>query len=492
MDSLNILIGIGLVHCTLFFFDTFFRSCSHYPYLYFLKNTGITIEALRIRWYTTACNRMIMKWATDRSKFWLAWFNAGVIITILLLPVASFIILKMTFNLWTGQTAKDNSVQTLEPMLPGVNLPLDEIGYYAATLALCSVVHEFGHALAAAREDVQVFGMGLLVALVIPVAYAHISSEQLGVLPVYNQLRILCAGVWHNIVLATLAAGTLILTTWLWAPLYTVGHGVAVKTITSNSPLLGSTGLLPRDTIYRINDCTVNDCDDWYHCILTAVRQPSPGYCVTQKLIQEYDESVPAWHMANGAVSCCGEDSEAAGSLCFEYIEGPPAAPLQLPPHSCLPARLVTSHAQRFCQYSHHCTPHETHCMQPSLDNVTKVVQIKRREGNDVLFIGDPGDIYRTVDVSDWVPKYSFLNSELPEALALLCKYVTVFSAGLAVVNVVPCFCFDGQYIVAALFMLRSRIRQKSLRQALALMVTCIGTLFLSINLVYIFVNKII
>ncbi|XP_012261670.1 membrane-bound transcription factor site-2 protease [Athalia rosae] len=492
MDSINILIGIGLIHCTLFFFDTFFKSCSHYPYLYFLENTGLEIQVLRVKWYTTACNRMIMKWAMDRSRFWLAWFNAGVIITVLLLPIASFIILKMTFSLWIGQSPKDSGIQTLEPMLPGVNLPLNEIGYYAATLALCSIVHEFGHALAAAREDVQVFGMGLLVAFVIPVACAHLNSEQLGALPIYNQLRILCAGVWHNIVLATLAAATLILTTWLWAPLFTVGQGVTVKTILPNSPLLGPTGLLERDTIYKINDCHVNDGDDWYHCILTAVRQPTPGYCITQKLIQDHDESVPAWHMANGAVSCCGDDSEEGGSLCFEYIEGPPAAPLQLPPHSCLPARLVILNTQRFCQYSHHCAPHEMHCMQPSLDNVTKVVQIKRREGKDVLFIGHPGEIYRTVDVSDWVPKYSFLSSDVPEALALLCKYVTVFSAGLAIVNVVPCFYFDGQYIVGALFLLRSKIRHKSLRQALALCVTCIGTLLLGVNLLYIFVNKII
>lgn len=121
-----------------------------------------------------------------------------------------------------------------------MNLPLNEIGYYAATLALCSVVHEFGHALAAAREDVQVFGMGLLVAFVIPVACAHINSEHMAALPVYNQLRILCAGVWHNIVLATVAAGTLIITTWMWAPLFMIGQGVSVKTIAPVNSIRGS------------------------------------------------------------------------------------------------------------------------------------------------------------------------------------------------------------------------------------------------------------
>lgn len=59
-----------------------------------------------------------MKWAVDRSRFWLAWFNAGVIITVLLLPVASFIIIKMTLNLWIGNSSRDGGgVQTLEPMV---------------------------------------------------------------------------------------------------------------------------------------------------------------------------------------------------------------------------------------------------------------------------------------------------------------------------------------------------------------------------------------
>lgn len=92
-------------------------------------------------------------------------------------------------------------------------------------------MHELGHALAAAREDVQLFGLGILVAFIIPIAYVHISSEQLTSLPLKNQLRITCAGIWHNIVLATIAATVLMLSTWLWAPFYSLGNGIYVKTI---------------------------------------------------------------------------------------------------------------------------------------------------------------------------------------------------------------------------------------------------------------------
>ena len=88
-----------------------------------------------------------------------------------------------------------------------------------------------GHALAAAREDVQLFGLGILIAFTIPIAYVHISSEQLTSLPLKNQLRVTCAGIWHNVVLAVLAATVLMFSTWLWAPFYALSNGVYVKTI---------------------------------------------------------------------------------------------------------------------------------------------------------------------------------------------------------------------------------------------------------------------
>ncbi|XP_014481341.1 PREDICTED: membrane-bound transcription factor site-2 protease [Dinoponera quadriceps] len=495
MDALSVLIVIALIHCSLFFFDTLFKSCSHLPYFYFLKNTGLEIQILRIKWFTTAFNRKIIKWGMDRSKFWTAWFNAGVIISIILLPIAVLIILKMTFNMWlAGSSSDTGSGAILEPMLPGVDIPFNELGYYVTTLAVCSIVHELGHALAAAREDVQLFGLGIFIFFTIPIAYVHISNEQLVALPLRNQLRVTCAGIWHNIVFATVAAAILVFSTWLWAPLYSLGYGVYVKTILPNSPVLGPTGLLEHDVIYKLNNCPVKNSEDWYDCILHSVQHPTPGYCVRQSFVQDFDESVPAKQKTNGVVNCCTADSETSGSLCFEYIEGPQAAPLHLPPHSCLPARVMINQSQNFCQASHECLSQDTHCMKPSLDNVTKIVQIKRKVGKDILFFGHPADIYRTVDVSDWVPKYSFFHPKLPESLVLLCKYITVFSAGLAIINVVPCFFLDGQYVinVLVLYLLNSRPHNKNIREATVLTITSIGTLLLIINLMYLLTNKIL
>ncbi|KOC69888.1 Membrane-bound transcription factor site-2 protease [Habropoda laboriosa] len=497
MEALNVLIAIGLIHCLLLFFDTIFKSCSHYPYLYFLKNTGLEIQVLRITWFTTAFNRKIIKWGMGRSKFWTAWFNAGVIVSVILLPLATIAILRMTFNIWTNGPSLDNSNSEplLEPMLPGIDVPCNEIGYYIITLVICTFMHELGHALAAAREDVQLFGLGILIVFIIPTAYVHISSEQLTLLPIKNQLRVICAGVWHNIVLATAAATIVMLSTWLWTPFYAVGNGIYVKTILPNSPVLGPTGLLEQDVIYEINDCPVKRTEDWYNCILHTINQPALGFSfilffiISKEDSLEYDESVPSRQKTNGVINCCTSDSEVGGSLCFEYIEGPQAAPLHLPPHSCLPARAMINQSQNFCHASHECLFHDTHCLKPSLDNITKAY-----EGKDVLFFGHPADIYRTVDVSDWIPKYSFLNPKLPETVTLLSKYITVFSAGLAVINIMPCFFLDGQYIIniLMLYLLNFTPHNKNIRQTIILTITSISTLLLIINLLYVLMNKLL
>ncbi|KAK2584852.1 hypothetical protein KPH14_006290 [Odynerus spinipes] len=495
MDILYVLIAIGLIHCTLFFFDTIFKSCCHFPYIYLLENSGLEVQLMRIKWFTTTFNRKIMKWGMNRSKFWTTWFNAGVIISIILLLIVMIEILRVTFNICSvGLTVQKNSPVLLKPMLPGVDMPLNEIGYYLITLAMCIIFHELGHALAAVREDVQLYGVGILLVFVIPIAYVNMNSEQFVSLPLRNQLRIMCAGVWHNIILAAIAATILVLSTWFWAPLYDLHSGVYVKSILPNSPSKGSTGLLEHDVIYKLNDCPVKHSDDWSNCILNIIRQPTPGYCVQQSFIQEYDESVASRQKNNEVVNCCTLDNELSGSLCFEYIEGPQAAPLHLPPHSCLPVRTMIDQSPNYCQASYECSSPDTHCIKPSLDNITKIVQIKRKVGKDVLVLGYPADIYRTVDVSDWVPKYSFLNPKIPESLVLLCKYVTMFSAGLAAINVVPCFFSDGQYIINILVLYVSHVipLREHTRQVLTLTITSIGTIFLSINIVYLLMNKLV
>lgn len=67
-------------------------------------------------------------------------------------------------------------------------------------------------------------GVGLIFILILPVAYVHL--EDIASLPSSKQLRIMSAGVWHNIVQALTAYLVLWLLPYTLFPFFTVGHGV--------------------------------------------------------------------------------------------------------------------------------------------------------------------------------------------------------------------------------------------------------------------------
>lgn len=101
--------------------------------------------------------------------------------------------------------------------LPGVTVPVAQLFYLFASLAVCTIFHELGHALAAAwftftlrncnfvSQGVVVNGVGAFLVVLYPGAYVGLSDEAVCSKP-YRAIRIFAAGAWHNIILCALAA----------------------------------------------------------------------------------------------------------------------------------------------------------------------------------------------------------------------------------------------------------------------------------------------
>lgn len=193
--------------------------------------------------------------------------------------------------------------------------------------------------------------------------------------------------------------------------------------------------------------------------------------------------NVLAKHLTSGRVECCNNNSPS--HLCFEYLESP-NEPLQLPQFSCLNARMVSEHTTHFCYKPEDCKEN-LHCFLPSLENTTKLVNIRTKTGKKVLFLGHPSEIYQTVSVSDYVSLYDMFPSSIPDRIHLFCSYITSFSFGMALLNIIPCFYFDGQHIIRLLMdiYLTKHIKHSSVRHALSICLTFIGTftLFLYLSL---------
>ncbi|XP_044259760.1 membrane-bound transcription factor site-2 protease [Tribolium madens] len=446
MDLIFGLLTIAAIYLWVLFMDRFFKSCSHYGYIQFLKGTGLEIKFFQFSWTTTAFNKLLLRWGGDNTKFLNLWFNLGLCVSLILLPTSVYLLLVAFFQNFVSSASSEENI--IQPVIPGINLPASEIGYYSVTLLFSSVLHELGHALAAVQEDVNVINVGANVMFILPVAYVNLNSDKLFSLNPWKRLKILCAGVWHNLLIAFLAYLLYTSLPSAFSPFFNFGKEVVVTEIQEKSPIIGNRGLNVGDLISKINDCEVDNENTWYKCLVT-LRTKKPAFCIEADVVHNLDESVHLKHSESGIVSCCHSDNK--GKLCFEYLDSKDSI-LELPPYACLPGRTVIEVSTNFCMADPHICPKDTYCFRPILMNNTNLFRIKRVNQIDVIYIGPVSDLVKTVTVSSYIPKYSFLGTQIPDVVTKFLGYLAMFSMGLALVNILPCLFMDGQHITNTLF----------------------------------------
>lgn len=411
------------------------------------------------------------------------WFELGLYISLVLLPFAVCLLLFANYQIFftSSPGLGEQNTPILEPIIPGVNLPASEFGYYAFALLICSIVHEFGHALAAVKEDVHMIDLGINIILFLPMAFVNISTEKLSNLNHWGKLRILCAGVWHNLVLMVLTGIIFSSLPFLLSPFYFTQSGVIVTNIKANSHLLGDKGLQTDDIITKINDCAVLDEVSWQQC-LSLTRVEKPGFCIHNDLANELDETGPFVQLANGAWDCCAPNSPT--HMCFEYLEQFEGV-VELPQHICLPGRKIVEESKAFCTQENRQCPTPSNCIKPLLDNLTSLIVMSRDRKSSVVYIGHPADVFTTIEISEFLPKFNFISADFANVINKLIKYVTVFSGGLVVINILPCLFFDGQHIFNALsfIVLKNKMKKQSIG-IFSGITTVLGTLMLFVNFV--------
>ncbi|MEQ2238077.1 hypothetical protein ILYODFUR_029718 [Ilyodon furcidens] len=184
-------------------------------------------------------NRLFTYCARINPRALYLWFNSGLVFGIAAM-VGSVVLLVKTLQQTYAQMTTDNprigGQQTLQVVVPGVNLPTSQLAYFFIALLLSGVIHELGHAVAALRESVRVNGFGVFVFVVYPGAFVDLFTTHLSLISPAQQLRIFCAGVWHNFVLCVAALGLLFLLPVLLFPAYTTGGGALVTEVVQVSP----------------------------------------------------------------------------------------------------------------------------------------------------------------------------------------------------------------------------------------------------------------
>jgi S2P endopeptidase len=152
-------------------------------------------------------------------------------------------------------------------------------------------------------------------------------------------------------------------------------------------------------------------------------------------------------HQKDGLINCCGPNN---ALNCFENVLSRYDEAQFLPQFVCLDIRNTIENSNNYCHSGGKCDLGSS-CLKPILNNFTTIIQMKRLGRRDLIYYGHPADIVRNAEISGFVPKTNFLGPSLADRLTLLLKYLFIFSSGLAIVNVIPCYGLDGQFLVNAL-----------------------------------------
>lgn len=469
------------VWSSLYLLDAFLKSHKAWSrhYIHFLDRTGLCISICQLRWYSTFLNRTFLRIGQWRPNFLKAWFTCGVVFGLLAMLLSMFLLTLLVINTFRKQPVEQ---QVLTPVMPGINLPASQVSYYLLTLLVCGILHEVGHAVAAVREQVRVNGFGLFLLIIYPGAYVDLYTDHLQVVSPLRQLRIYCAGVWHNFVIVIFSLILLLILPYMWLPLFSSGSAVAVTFVTQNSAVSGPRGLVVGDPITSIGDCRVQSLEDWNSCITETMQESSLGHCMATDLIKVMDTKAKNISLSTKSESldCCNGTSST--HLCFKFhVKTSPENQ-----YACLPARTTTD--RPMCKFQSDCyvPSMEMVCVYPAVDNDTRLLQVYHGRKPPLLFLGHPLDLHYSVGLSNFVPRFSFVPVGLPDMVETFSKYMISLSGALVILNVVPCYALDGQWICSAFIelSLRSTVPDREMRGVIFTVILLYGTCLLFVNVV--------
>lgn len=234
----------------------------------------------------------------------------------------------------------------LTPLVPGVTVPPGDLWYMIAAVLIAAVLHELGHALAAGMQNARVSGVGGFVALAIPGAYVQLQGiDELAILP---QLRVYCAGAWHNLVAAILALAAVGWLPLFMSGLYLTGNGALVVSVPQLSALVGH--IEPGDLILKLGRFDVEDGGPSFRLAVSnlILTNDTVGFCVSEDLYRNFSKPKS---------TCCDEEGmkrlESGADMkhkCFR-VQGVERRT------SCIDTAVVST--QRTCRISRECNEHE-------------------------------------------------------------------------------------------------------------------------------------
>uniref|UniRef100_A0A915EES2 Membrane-bound transcription factor site-2 protease n=1 Tax=Ditylenchus dipsaci TaxID=166011 RepID=A0A915EES2_9BILA len=154
--------------------------------------------------------------------------------------------------------------------------------------------------------------------------------------------------------------------------------------------------------------------------------------------------------------------------------------------HACLPARQVTDHAS--CELLDHSgdlktMPADYVCVVPALYNGTVLLRFElKNKTRPVLFIGFLSEPLYMIDLLDLTPRSDWFPFFIPQAVELFGKYLVTFSLAMGLLNAVPCYGLDGQFMCSTVVDYFAGGRSLNQRLKLTNSIVAFGTTIFTLN----------
>jgi S2P endopeptidase len=321
------------------------------------------------------------------------------------------------------------------------------------------VVHEFGHAIAAAADEIKLETVGFNLFLIFPSAYVVLPSSDLNRSSLISRLRIFCAGAWHNIVLCIFVIAFIFLFCSPGCPVSLIeNNGAFVLRVDEESPLKDR--LQSRSvSIVGVGDCPTPNREAWLKC-LTDLMQKSHGYCVPKDVLIHS-------HKQNGE-ECCSKIHNR--QICFDVIDPHFSKEHNELKKVCLIARDVTKYEGCINE----CKSESSACVKPfqqvqdktkNLQNIEHLLRIKLsnedeiEQDRDIIYFGTIPSLYHQVQVSNFRIRWPFniiISFNTLSLLEKLCRYIFALSSALALLNLAPVYMLDGEKVYETIFIFLS------------------------------------
>ncbi|KAG2038034.1 hypothetical protein BDR03DRAFT_955573 [Suillus americanus] len=353
-------------------------------------------------------------------------------------PDTSTSLLKRAVEVATRATTYSRVTHAVNPIIPGLTVPLKHLPLILLSLCISQIVHESGHAVTAAIHRIPMLAAGASITFMFPAAFVTLPSARVEELYSLDRLRVITSGCFHNLTL------WLILLAAAWSGIgqriLLVGYedvftrGLIVTHVEADSPL--SMHLPVGSFLTTLDDLPLNSSRDTWS---TYLLEPTPaaykqGWCVDMSRLSDDHQ-------------CCVD--AASSPSCFVSFESAME-------EYCTDPVAVLSKIENRCDSSASCLESQS-CIKPRGDrDILRITVMNHEETGPedervVLWSGPRYEVWEQVHTTHLAPRFGIVPLGLPLILADFFQYLKLTNLSLYLLNSLPLPALDGSQLLIIL-----------------------------------------